>query len=100
MMNRATRAAFAALVVNNGTDVLTSGRVGVFYETGLFPLGGTPPWRWSHVGGTLPPGLTVQASPGRVLGTPTTPGTFTFTVRVDDSAGQFATQQFTITITN
>ncbi len=88
------------LIVNNGTDVLTSGRVGAFYETGLFPLGGTPPWRWSHVGGTLPPGLTVQASPGRVRGTPTTAGTFTFTVRVDDSAGQFATQRFTITITN
>ena len=88
------------LIVNNGTDVLTSGQVGVFYERGLFPLGGTPPWRWSHVGGTLPPGLTVQASPGRVRGTPTTAGTFTFTVRVDDSAGQFATQPFTITITN
>ena len=88
------------LIVNNGTDVLTSGRVGVAYNNGLFPLGGTPPWRWSHVGGTLPPGLSVQASPGRVLGTPTTAGTFTFTVRVDDSAGQSATQQFTITITN
>lgn len=87
------------LIVNNGTDVLTSGRVGVAYDNGLFPLGGTPPWRWSHVSGTLPPGLRVQASPGRVLGTPTTAGTFTFTVRVDDSAGQFATQQFTITIT-
>ena len=90
----------APLIVNNGTDVLPSGRVGVAYETGLFPLGGTPPWRWSHVAGTLPPGLRVQASPGRVLGTPTTPGTFTFTVRVDDSAGQFATQRFTITITS
>ena len=86
------------LIINNGTDVLTPGRVGVAYNTGLFPLGGVPPWRWSHVGGTLPPGLAVQASPGRVLGTPTTAGTFTFTVRVDDSAGNFATGQFTITI--
>jgi hypothetical protein len=86
------------LIINNGTDVLTSGRVGQSYNNGLFPLGGVPPWRWSHVGGTLPPGLRVQASPGRVLGTPTTAGTFTFTVRVDDSAGHFATGQFTITI--
>ena len=86
------------LIINNGTDVLTSGRVGQAYNNGLFPLGGVPPWRWSHVGGTLPPGLRVQASPGRVLGTPTTAGTFTFTVRVDDSAGHFATGQFTITI--
>ena len=83
---------------NNQSDRLPDGKVGVFYETGLFPIGGEPPWRWSHVGGTLPPGLSVQADPGRVRGTPTTAGTFTFTVRVDDSAGQFATGDFTITI--
>jgi Putative Ig domain len=86
------------LIVNNGTDRLTDGKVGVAYATGLFPLGGTPPWSWSLVGGQLPPGLSVQASPGRVLGTPTTAGTFTFTVRVADSAGQTASQQFSITV--
>ena len=86
------------LIINNGSDQLPDGKVGVPYETGLFPLGGEPPWRWSHVGGTLPPGLFVQASPGRVKGTPTTAGSFTFTVRVDDSAGQFATGQFHIQV--
>jgi large repetitive protein len=53
---------------------------------------------WAHIAGTLAPGLTVQASPGRVKGTPTTAGTFTFTVRVKDSSGQTAAQQFTIRI--
>lgn len=86
------------LVIANGTDQLPDGTVGVAYETGLFPGGGTPPYTWSHVAGTLPPGLAVQASPGRVLGTPTTAGTFTFTVRVSDSGGQTATGQFTIRI--
>ena len=86
------------LVVNNGTDQLRDGTVGVSYEASLFPAGGVPPYSWSHVAGTLPPGLFVQASPGRVLGTPTTAGTFTFTVRVNDSGGQSATQQFTIRI--
>ena len=86
------------LVVNNGTDQLRDGTVGVAYEASLFPAGGVPPYSWSHVAGTLPPGLSVQASPGRVLGTPTTAGTFTFTVRVNDSGGQSATQQFTIRI--
>lgn len=86
------------LIINNQSSVLTDGTVGVPYDTGLFPLGGVPPWRWSFVGGTLPPGLSVQASPGRVRGTPTSAGTFTFIVRVDDSAGHFATGQFTITV--
>ena len=86
------------LVITNGTDQLRDGQVGVAYEASLFPGGGTPPYSWSHVAGTLPPGLSVQASPGRVLGTPTTAGTFTFTVRVNDSGGQSATGQFTIRI--
>jgi hypothetical protein len=88
----------APLVVTNGSDRLPDGTVGVRYETGLFAGGGVQPYRWSHVAGTLPPGLSVQASPGRVLGTPTTAGSFTFTVRVDDSSGKSATQQFTIVV--
>lgn len=87
------------LVITNGTDRLPDGKVGVFYETGLFPGGGVPPYSWSRAAGTLPPGLTVQASPGRVRGTPTTAGTFTFTARVTDSSGQSATGDFTIVVT-
>lgn len=86
------------LVITNGTDQLRDGTVGLAYEASLFPGGGVPPYSWSHAAGTLPPGLTVQASPGRVLGTPTTAGTYTFTVRVNDSGGQSATQQFTLRI--
>lgn len=86
------------LVITNGTDQLRDGTVGVAYEASLFPGGGVPPYTWSHVAGLLPPGLSVQASPGRVLGTPTSAGTFTFTVRVNDSGGQSATQQFTVRI--
>jgi hypothetical protein len=86
------------LVITNISDQLADGQVGVAYEIGVFPGGGVPPYEWSHVGGTLPPGLFVQASPGRVKGTPTTAGSFTFTLRVDDSSGQFATRQFSILI--
>lgn len=86
------------LVITNGTSQLTDGTVGVPYEIGLFASGGVQPYSWSHIAGTLPPGLSIQASPGRVKGTPTTAGTFTFTVRVTDTSGQSATQQFTIRI--
>lgn len=86
------------LVITNESDQLPNGSVGIPYETGLFPGGGVPPYVWSHASGTLPPGLFVQASPGRVKGTPTTAGTFTFTVQLNDSAGSSATGTFTITV--
>jgi putative Ig domain-containing protein len=86
------------LVITNQSDQLSAGQVGVAYAIGLFPGGGVPPWRWSLIGGTLPPGLSIQASPGRVLGTPTAAGSYTFTARVDDSSGQFATRQFSILV--
>ena len=86
------------LVITNGTDVLSPGRVGVSYAIGVFADGGVPPYRWSLVAGQLPPGLSLTTSPGRITGTPTTAGTFTFTLRVTDQGGQQATQQFSITI--
>lgn len=87
------------LVITNQSDVLAPGQVGVSYATGVFADGGVPPYRWSLVAGALPPGLSLTTSPGRIAGTPTTAGTFTFTLRVDDSGGQQATRQFSITVT-
>lgn len=86
------------LVITNQSDVLSPGQVGVSYAIGVFADGGTPPYRWSLVAGQLPPGLSLTTSPGRITGTPTTAGTFTFTLRVTDEGGQQATQQFSITI--
>jgi large repetitive protein len=50
------------------------------------------------VAGQLPPKLALTTSPGRSTGTPTTAGTFIFTLRVADNGGQQATQQFSIAI--
>jgi hypothetical protein len=45
----------------------------------------------------LPPGLSLGASTGRILGTPTTPGSYPVTVRVSDGT-QTATRTFTWTV--
>ena len=48
-----------------------------------------PPYRWSHVGGDLPPGLwRVSPFSGVIWGTPTKAGSYTIEVRVEDSAGK------------
>jgi hypothetical protein len=86
------------LAITNQTDTLAPGQVGVAYATGVFADGGVPPYRWSLVAGQLPPGLSLTTSPGRITGTPTAAGAFTFTLRVVDNGGQSATQQFSIAV--
>jgi hypothetical protein len=49
--------------------------------------------------GSLPPGLTLAASTGILAGTPTTAGTYSFTLKVTDSASATATQAGSLTIT-
>ena len=58
-------------------------------STVLVAAGGTAPYTWKFVGGSLPPGLTL-ASDGTVSGTPTTVGGTTASVLVTDSAGRAA----------
>ena len=82
------------------TTALNDGTVGAFYCCGnLFADGGTPGYTWTLRTGALPPGLRLSASPGRITGTPTRAGVFTFTVRATDTRGAFAEKQFSITIT-
>lgn len=88
------------LVITNASDTLSPGTVGEFYCCGnLFADGGVPDYTWTLRSGALPPGLSLSPSPGRITGTPTSAGTFTFVVRVTDSAGAFAERAFTITVT-
>jgi hypothetical protein len=58
--------------------------------------GGVPGYAWTLVSGTLPPGL--QLSRGVIGGTPTTRGTFSFTVRATDSRATTAGRTLSITI--
>jgi hypothetical protein len=63
----------------------------------LNATGGTAPYTWSAVSGQLPAGVTL-GSDGHLSGTPTAPGSFTFTVQAADSTPQTATHAITITV--
>ena len=78
---------------------LPAGTVGTVYSTTLVALGGTPALSWSVISGALPVGLALNLSTGQISGTPTTAGTSTFTIRVQDSGTppQSAQQQFSLT---
>jgi uncharacterized protein (TIGR03437 family) len=76
--------------LSNGT-VLTAG------SQTLTATGGTPPYTWTLVGGSLPPGLGLSSA-GVLSGTPTTPGSYTFTVKVTDAAGASAVETVTLSV--
>ncbi|MFI2713245.1 putative Ig domain-containing protein [Micromonospora sp. NPDC018662] len=74
------------------------GAVGVAYVTNFGVSRGVPPFVWSIVSGSLPPGLTLNTTNGTLSGVPTIAGQYPFVVRVVDSAGQQASRLVTLEI--
>ncbi len=74
----------------------TTARVGVPYSSAVGALGGIGPYNFSIVAGTLPQGLTLQTGTGLITGTPTTPGSAGYRVRVQDSQNLSADRDFTM----
>jgi len=90
----------APAVLTITTTSLAAGTVGQAYNRAVQASGGTLPLTWSLVAGagTLPAGLNLNSTTGAIAGTPTTAGTSSFTVRVQDAGGQSDTQALSITI--
>jgi WD40 repeat protein len=80
--------------------VADSGYNYYFTFTTTSPTGGYQPLNWAVTAGALPPGLTL-ATNGLLSGTPTTIGSYPFTVTVTDSAPtpEMNSASFTIQIT-
>jgi predicted RNA-binding protein with TRAM domain len=71
---------------------LAGGEVTVAYGASPVLSGGTGPYAWTLASGTLPAGLTLNASTGAITGTPTAHGTFGFTLLVTDALSGTSTQ--------
>lgn len=77
--------------------------VGSFGNLWIDGSGGVQPYRWALVGGQLPPGMSlIQDNPSgplvRVGGTPTTSGTFGFTLRLTDAQGTTVSRTFSVAV--
>ena len=79
------------------TAPLPAGAFGAAYSATLSASGGTPPYTWSLVSGSLPMGTSLSLT-GTIAGTPIQAGTFSFTVEVADSALQNATAALSISV--
>ena len=86
--------------VKISTKALTEAALGKPYSDSLEASGGTGAFTWSVSGGSLPPGLSLDPASGMISGTPTTRGTFSFTVHLADAGPptQFATAKLTLKV--
>jgi putative Ig domain-containing protein len=80
------------------TTSLPNGTVGAPYSQQLSATGGTTPYSWSLISGSLPAGLTLNATTGVISGTPTTAGTSPFTAQVADSGSPQQSAQRALSI--
>lgn len=85
------------LAVTNSS--LPNGSIGTNYSETLAASGGSGNYSWSLSSGSLPTGLTLNASTGVISGIPSTSGTSGFTVQVSDGVNA-ATASLSITISS
>jgi hypothetical protein len=81
-----------------GVSVPPTPELNVPYTKAVKVSPGTPPYSLALTGGSLPTGLNLTA--GKIKGTPTTVGTFTFTIAVTDADFQTASATFTLSVVN
>ena len=68
------------------------------YTFSFVGTGGTPPYGWSVVAGSLPTGLTLNPFTGIASGTPTDLGTFMYNVQLLDTNGAKVVKTFTTSV--
>ena len=79
------------------TQAVSALQLSVEFSQQLAATSGVPPYFWSDVAGTLPPGMSLD-SDGLFSGIPTELGNFTFTVRVTDDSGDTDELEYSVDV--
>ncbi len=81
------------------TARISEGAEGVPYRQALSATGGSPPYSWGVISGSLPPGLSLEPN-GKIVGTPSAAGTYGVVFEVTDSSdpAQAATAYFNLVV--
>ncbi len=77
--------------------------VGSFTNLWIDGTGGSQPYRWAVTAGALPPGMSLVQDVAngptvRITGTPTSAGSFTFTLRLTDATGSAVSRVITVAV--
>jgi hypothetical protein len=99
-------AALKIVVDNPGATITTAslpnGTVSTAYSAAIDATEGSTPYKWAIISGKLPAGITQKVSSTTtaldLTGTPTTAGTYSFTVSVTGSGGHVDTASYKVTV--
>lgn len=83
--------------INLTPTTLVNGGTGSAYSQTLSASGGVAPYTYAVIIGSLPAGLTLSSA-GTLSGTPTVPGSASFTITASDNNGQTGQHAYTLTI--
>lgn len=101
--NNKTASGAIAVTINMSVSITTStlhdSFNGIAYSSFLSVIGGVPPYTWLISDGSLPAGLSLDASTGSISGTPNITGTSNFTVQVRDAGNAVSSKAYTVNIT-
>lgn len=79
--------------------ILQGGVVGIAYSETISAQGGTAPYTFAVSAGALPAGMTLNGTTGIISGTPTTVGTYDFTIQATDANAAVGSTDFEIGVT-
>src|SRR6202022_4054348 len=85
--SRAYTVTIGCPVITVNPATLPHGSGGIAYNATITASGSVGPYTFAVASGALPPGL-VLSSGGAITGTPTTAGTFSFTITATDVNGR------------